>query len=169
MPPLATTPAITAKTQTLDHALFGTFDDCKQSPPPQTPLLSSVTDDSRPVTQQLDFGPNSSLAWAVLASPANLLADGHAPSWLVRVRPFLGGHFAARNLNVSLGRPGLLLQDIGRRRLLMIFRSSASKKTHKAMVDRRTRRDVLRHGMLESRMAERGSPLVGDAVPVLDG
>src|SRR5260221_531042 len=81
-------------------------------------------------------GPFSFLAGAVLASLADLLADGPAPSWLVRVGPFLGGHFPARNLSLCLGRPGLLLEELGRG-LLAFFPGPAAKKTHGAMVDRR--------------------------------
>src|SRR5258708_8665499 len=78
----------------------------------------------------------SFLAGAVLASLANLLANGPAPSRLVRVGPLLGGHPRARNPGLCRGRPGLLLEEIGRR-LLAIFAASAAKKTHGAMVDRR--------------------------------
>src|SRR5258708_25204624 len=81
-------------------------------------------------------GPFSFLAGAVLASLADLLADGPAPSWLVRVGPFLGGHFPARNLSLCLCRPGLLREELGRR-LLAFFPGPAAKETPCAMVDRR--------------------------------
>jgi hypothetical protein len=76
------------------------------------------------------------LAGVVLASLADFLADGQAPSWLVRVGPFLSGHFPASNLSLCLGRPGLLLEELGRR-LLAFFPGPAAKETHGAMVDRR--------------------------------
>src|SRR5215469_2434291 len=76
------------------------------------------------------------LAGAVLPSLADLLADGQAPSWLVRVGPFLSGHFPARNLSLCLGRPGLLLEELGRR-LRAFFPGPAAKETHGVMVDRR--------------------------------
>jgi hypothetical protein len=81
-------------------------------------------------------GPFSFLAGAVLASLADLLADGPAPSWLVRVGPFLGDHFPARNLSLRPGRPGLLLEELGRC-LLAFFPGRGAKETHGAMVDRR--------------------------------
>jgi hypothetical protein len=85
-----------------------------------------------------DRWPNSFRALGVRAGPANFLADGPAPSCLVRVGPFLGGDFPARNLTVCLDRSGLLREEIDHR-VLMIFPSPAAKKTHGAMVDRRAR------------------------------
>src|SRR5258708_7975474 len=81
-------------------------------------------------------GPFSFLAGAVLASLADLLADGPAPSWLVRVGPFLGGHFPARNLSLCLGRPGLLREEL-RRRLLAFFPGPSAQETRGALADRR--------------------------------
>ena len=81
-------------------------------------------------------GPFSLLAVAVLASSANFLADGPAPSWLVRVGPFLGAHFPARSLSLYRGRPGLLLWELGRR-LPAPFPAPIAKETHGAIVDRR--------------------------------
>jgi hypothetical protein len=71
-----------------------------------------------------------------LASSADLLADGPAPSWLVRVGPYLGAHFPARNLRGCVGCGGLLVWEHGRR-LSAIFPAPTAKETHSAIVDRR--------------------------------
>jgi hypothetical protein len=68
-----------------------------------------ITDHSGPVVPERMAGPFSFPASAVLASLADVLADGPAPSWLVRVGTSLGRHFPARNLLLCIGRPGLLL------------------------------------------------------------
>src|SRR5260221_14562810 len=81
-------------------------------------------------------GPFSFLAVAVFASLADLLADGPAPSRLVWVGPFLGGHFPARNLSLCLGRPGLFREELGRR-LLAFFSGPSAKESHGVMVGRR--------------------------------
>jgi hypothetical protein len=60
------------------------------------------------VVMEAMAGPFSVLAGAVFPSPADFPADGPAPPWLVRVGPFLGGHFPARNLSLCAGRPGVL-------------------------------------------------------------
>lgn len=78
----------------------------------------------------------SFLAGALLASLADLLADGLAPSWLVRVGTCLGGRFPRRNLRLCLGRPALLLEKVGRR-LPAILLSPAAKETHGVIVDGR--------------------------------
>src|SRR5215467_11442456 len=75
-------------------------------------------------------------AGAVLTSLADFPADGTAPSRLVGVWPFLGGHPRARSPGLRRGRPGLLSEETGRR-LLAIFPASATKKAHGAMVDLR--------------------------------
>jgi hypothetical protein len=56
---------------------------------------------------------------AVLASVADLQADGLAPSWLVRVGTCLALHFPGDNLGLCLGRPGLLIWELGRPGLLI--------------------------------------------------
>jgi hypothetical protein len=76
----------------------------------------------------------SFLAGALLASLADLLADGLAPSWLVRVGTRLGGRFARRNLRLCLGRRALLLEKFGRR-VPAILLSPAAKETHGVIVD----------------------------------
>lgn len=78
----------------------------------------------------------SFLAGALLAGLAYLLADGLAPSWLVRVGPFLGGRFPRRNLRLCLGRRVLLPEKFGRRLLAILF-SPAAEKTHGVIVDGR--------------------------------
>jgi hypothetical protein len=78
----------------------------------------------------------SFLAGALLASLADLLADGLAPTWLVRVGTCLGARFPRRNLRLCLGRRGLLLEKFGRR-LLAIILSLAAKETHSVIVDSR--------------------------------
>src|SRR5579872_1953424 len=73
---------------------------------------------------------------ALLASLADLLADGLAPSWLVRVGTRLGGRFPGCNLRLPLGRPALLLEKFGRR-LPAILLNPATKETHSVTVDGR--------------------------------
>jgi hypothetical protein len=76
-------------------------------------------------------GPFSYLAGAVLASLADLQADGPAPSWLVRVGACFALHFPGANLRLCLDRPGLLSWELGRR-LFAILPRPAAKKTHSA-------------------------------------
>src|SRR5580700_2094562 len=77
----------------------------------------------------------SFLAGALLASLPDLLADGLAPSRLVRVGTRLGGRLPGRNLRLCLGRPALLLEKFGRRPAILL--SLAAKETHDVMVDGR--------------------------------
>jgi len=76
----------------------------------------------------------SFLAGALLASPADLLADGLTPSWPIRVGACLAGRFPRRNLRLCLGRRALLLKKFGRR-LLVILLKPAVKETHGVIVD----------------------------------
>jgi hypothetical protein len=77
----------------------------------------------------------SFLAGAILASFTDLLADGLAPSWLVRVGTCLCGHFPGRGLRLCLGRPGRRLRrELGR--FLALLPRPAAKETHGAIVDR---------------------------------
>jgi hypothetical protein len=92
-----------------------------------------IADSGRIPFNEGDF---SFLAGALLASQADLLADGLAPSWLVRVGTCLGGRFPRRSLRLCLGRPALLLEKFGRR-LPAILLSSAAKETHGVIVDGR--------------------------------
>jgi hypothetical protein len=78
----------------------------------------------------------SFLAGALLASLADLLADGLAPSWLVRVGACLAGRFPRRNLRLCLGRRALLLKKFSRS-LLAILLTPAVKETHGVIVDGR--------------------------------
>lgn len=78
----------------------------------------------------------SFLAGALLASPADLLADGLAPSWPVRVGACLADRFPRRNLGLCLGRRALSLKRFGRR-LLAILLNPAVKETHGVIVDGR--------------------------------
>ena len=64
------------------------------------------------------------------ASLADFLADGPAPSWLVRVGTCLALHFPG-NHRLCLDRPGLLVREPGRR-LFAILPGPAAKKTHSA-------------------------------------
>lgn len=96
-------------------------------------------------------------ASAVLARLADLLADGQAPPWLVRVgtrlarhfpagsrelcrdrrgllvqepgRPLFAHHSLAGNRGLCRDRPGLFLQELGRL-LVAMLPSTAAKKTH---------------------------------------
>jgi len=74
-------------------------------------------------------GPFSFLARAVLASLADLQADGPAPSWLVRVGTCLALHFPGDNHRLCLDRPGLLIWELGRR-LFAIVPGPAANQTH---------------------------------------
>jgi hypothetical protein len=74
-------------------------------------------------------GPFSFLACAVLASLADLQADGPAPSWLVRVGTCLALHFPGGNHRLCLDRPGLLIWELGRR-LFAIVPGPAANQTH---------------------------------------
>src|SRR5260370_4871812 len=74
-------------------------------------------------------GPFSFLARAVLASLADLQADGPAPSWLVRVGTCLALHFPGDNHRLCLDRPGLLIWELGRR-LFAIVPGPAADQTH---------------------------------------
>jgi hypothetical protein len=76
-------------------------------------------------------GPFLLLACAVLASLADLQADGPAPSWLVRVGTCLALHFPGDNPGLCLDRPGLLIWELGRR-LFTILPGLAAKETHSA-------------------------------------
>src|SRR5262245_37983098 len=76
-------------------------------------------------------GPFSFLAGAVLASLADLLADGAAPSWVVRVGTCLELHFPACDLRLCLDGPGLLLEEPCLR-LFAIFPGPAAKQSHGA-------------------------------------
>jgi hypothetical protein len=60
---------------------------------------------------------------------SGFLTDGPAPSWLVRVRTCLALHFPGGNHRLCLDRPGLLLQEPGRR-LFAILPGPAAKETH---------------------------------------
>jgi hypothetical protein len=64
------------------------------------------------------------------ASLADFLADGPAPSWLVRVGTCLALHFPG-NHRLCLDRPGLLVRELGRR-LFAILPGPAAKETHSA-------------------------------------
>ena len=64
------------------------------------------------------------------ASLADFLADGPAPSWLVRVGTCLALHFPG-NHRLCLDRPGLLVRELGRR-LFAILTGPAAKETHSA-------------------------------------
>lgn len=70
---------------------------------------------------------------AVLASSAEFLANRPAPSWLVRVGPFLGARFPARNLSRTGGCAGLLNWERGRW-LPATFSAPTAKETHSAIV-----------------------------------
>src|SRR5215469_17957078 len=106
-------------------------------------------------------GPFLSLAGAVLAGLTDFLADGQAPSWLVRVGTFLGRHFPARNLPLCLDRPGLLREELGRR-LFALLPGPAAKETHGVIVDRRPADSSPCNG--ENRLMS-GSGHTGTAVP----
>src|SRR5215467_3566087 len=73
--------------------------------------------------------PVSFPASAVPASLADFLADGPAPSWLVRVGTLLALHFPADSQRLCLDRPGLLLQELGRP-LFAILPGPAAEETH---------------------------------------
>jgi hypothetical protein len=62
---------------------------------------------------------------------SGFLADGPAPSWLVRVRTCLALYFPGGNHRLCLDRPGLVLQEPGRR-LFAILPGPAAKETHSA-------------------------------------
>src|SRR5262245_4088138 len=103
-----------------------------------TTVTAGVWSANRPARAAFSF-----LAGAVLASLADLLADGPAPSWVVRVGTCLELHFPACNLRLCLDRPGLLLEEPCLR-LFAIFPGPAAKQTHGAakqthsvIVDRR--------------------------------
>jgi len=74
-------------------------------------------------------GPFSFLACAVLASLADLQADGPAPSWLVRVGTCLALHFPGGHRRLCPDRPGLLVWELGRR-LFAIVPGPAANQTH---------------------------------------
>jgi hypothetical protein len=88
-------------------------------------------------------GPFSSRACAVLASLADLQADGPAPSWLVRVGTCLALHFPGGSLRLCPDRPGLLIGELGRRLFAILpgpaakQAHSAAKKTHSVIIGRR--------------------------------
>lgn len=88
-------------------------------------------------------GPFSYLAGAVLASLADLQADGPAPPWLVRVGACFALHFPGGNLRLCLDRPGLLSREPGRRLFAILPRPaakqthSAAKQTHGVIISRR--------------------------------
>src|ERR1700747_3158682 len=121
-------------------------------------LLAPVTANARPRLANLPGpgrpGPFSFLAGAVLASLADFLADGQAPSWLVRVGTCLVLHFPGCNLRLCLDRLGLLLWELGRRLGLLLWKlgrylfailpgpaaeetHSAAEKTHGVSIGRR--------------------------------
>src|SRR5262245_54319116 len=62
---------------------------------------------------------------------SGFLADGPAPSWLVRVGTCLALYLPGGNHRLCFDRPGLLLQEPGRR-LFAILPGSAAKETHGA-------------------------------------
>src|SRR4029077_15681359 len=70
--------------------------------------------ESSPGPKRRRPGPFLFLA-AVLASLTDFLADGQAPSWLVRVGTCLVLHFPGGNLRLCLNRLGLLVRELGRR------------------------------------------------------
>jgi len=94
-------------------------------------LSSGNLDDHELAKRSFSF-----LAGALLASFAYLLADGLAPSRLVRVGTCLGGRFPRRNLCLGLGRRVLLLEKFGRHPLAILL-SPAAKETHGVIVDGR--------------------------------
>src|SRR5262245_13652864 len=102
-----------------------------------TTVTAGLWSANRPARTAFSF-----LAGAVVASLADVLADGPAPSWVVRVGTCLELHFPARNLRLCLDRPGLLLWEPCRH--FAIFPGpaakqtrGAAKQTHSVIVDRR--------------------------------
>lgn len=73
------------------------------------------------------------LAGALVASPADFLAEDPAPSWLVRVGTRLGRHFRACGLGLCPGSASLFLAEPGLR-LFAILLGPAAKETHGAIL-----------------------------------
>lgn len=119
MPPVhsatevAPPPDLDALTGAAEAAMIGLHDGCVASLIP----IGQVT---RPV---------SFLAGAVPASFVDFLANGQAPSWLVRVGTYLTPHFPAASLRLCLDRLGLLCQEPSCC-LFMILPGAAAKETH---------------------------------------
>jgi hypothetical protein len=81
---------------------------------------------------------------------SGFLADGPAPSWLVRVRTCLALHFPGGNHWLCLDRPGLLIQEPGRR-LFAILSGPAAKETHSATKE-------IHSGIIGRRLADFSHP-----------
>jgi hypothetical protein len=81
---------------------------------------------------------------------SGFLADGPAPSWLVRVRTCLALHFPGGNHRLCLDRPGLLIQEPGRR-LFAILSGPAAKETHSATKE-------IHSGIIGRRLADFSHP-----------